>query len=74
MIDGRGVPRREGIMRPVSRFAAFLLGFIALAQLARCVLGWTIVVNGVAVPLWASALASAVVGGTAVLLWRESSR
>ena len=61
-------------MRPVSRFASLLLGFIALAQLARFLLGWTLTVNGVDVPTWASAIAALVLGATAVLLWRESRR
>jgi hypothetical protein len=59
-------------MRPVSRFASLLLGFIALAQLARFLLGWTLVVNGVDVPAWPSAIAALFLGVTAVLLWRES--
>ena len=61
-------------MRPVSRFASLLLGFIAVAQLTRFLLGWTLTVNGVDVPTWASAIAALVLGATAALLWRESRR
>ena len=50
------------------------LGFIAVAQLARLLLGWEILVNGMAVPLWPSAVATLLFGAVSVLAWRERSR
>lgn len=59
-------------MKPFSLVAAVVLGLVALVQLLRVVLGWSVVINGLAVPLWASAVACLVVGALAVMVWREA--
>jgi hypothetical protein len=61
-------------MKPFTALACFLLGFIAVMQLIRLVLGWDIAVNGIHIPLWASGIAAMVTGSVAVLTWRESRR
>jgi hypothetical protein len=48
------------------------LALIALVQLVRVVLGWSVVVNGVAIPLSASAVVSLVAAVLAVMVWREA--
>jgi hypothetical protein len=45
---------------------------VALAQLVRLVLGWPVVVNGINIPLWASAIACLVAAVLAVMVWREA--
>lgn len=50
------------------------LVLLAALQATRFLLGWEVVVNGVQVPLWASALATVIAGLLAVLLWRDSRR
>jgi hypothetical protein len=47
---------------------------IALVQLLRVVQGWTVTVNGFAVPLWASAVVALVAAVLAVMVWREARR
>ncbi len=59
-------------MKPFSVIAAVILGLVALVQLLRLIFGWSVVVNGFAIPLWASAIACLVAAGLAVMVWREA--
>ena len=59
-------------MRPFTTIAVVLFSLIALMQLLRFSLGWEVTVNGVMVPIWASAIAFVIAGGLAVMLWRET--
>jgi hypothetical protein len=61
-------------MKRFSTIAAVVFALVALAQLLRLALGWSIVVNGISIPLWASAIACLVAGGLAVMVWREARR
>ena len=61
-------------MKPFTATACLLLAFIALMQLTRVLLGWDIIVNGHAVPPWASVAAAVLTGGLSLLAWRESRR
>ncbi|MHB8913213.1 MAG: hypothetical protein ACYC42_11315 [Lysobacter sp.] len=61
-------------MKPFTFITVVLLGVLALLQLTRFLLGWEVVVNGAVVPVWASAIATVIAGGLALMLWRESSR
>ena len=44
-------------MKPFSAIAVVVFVLVALAQLLRLVLGWPVVVNGINIPLWVSAIA-----------------
>lgn len=59
-------------MKPFSAVAALVLALVAVIQLLRFILGWQVVVNGVSIPLWASAIAFVVAAGLAVMVWREA--
>ena len=59
-------------MKPFSAIAAVVFVLIALAQLLRLVLGWPVVVNGIDIPVWPSAIACLVAAGLAVMVWREA--
>ena len=59
-------------MKPFSRIAVLVFGLVALVQLLRLILGWSVVINGFAIPLWASAVACLVAAGLAVMVWREA--
>ena len=61
-------------MKPITAIAALLLGIVALAQGLRFALAWPVTINGFSVPTWASAVACLVIGGIAVMLWREGRR
>jgi len=61
-------------MKPFSLIAALVLGLVALLQLLRVILGWSVVVDGIAIPLWASALACLIATVLAVMVLREARR
>ena len=50
-----------------SRVAAIIFAIIAILQLVRALSGWELTLNGAAIPLWASWLASVVAGALAWL-------
>ena len=50
-----------------SRVAAIIFAIIAILQLVRAISGWEVTVNGTAIPLWASWLASVVAGAFALV-------
>ena len=58
-------------MKPFTSLAIAVFALLALLQLARVLLGWTVVVNGFAVPIWASVIAAVIAGGLALMLYRE---
>jgi hypothetical protein len=59
-------------MKPFTRIAALLLAFIAALQAIRFLAGWLVTIDGLAVPVWASAIFALVAGLLAVMLWREA--
>jgi len=59
-------------MKPFSLIAALVFGLVAVVQLLRVILGWSVVINGFAIPLWASAVACLVAAVLAAMVWRES--
>ena len=61
-------------MKPIQTVVVVFLSLLALVQLLRVLLGWGVVVNGIAIPMWASVIAVLVAGGLALLLWREARR
>lgn len=61
-------------MKPFTTIAILFLGLVSALQLGRFLLGWEIIVNGFAIPTWPSAVACVVLGGIAVMAWRESRR
>lgn len=58
-------------MKPFTTLACVLFALIALVQLARFVEAWPVSINGVAVPVWASAIACLVAAALSVMVWRE---
>lgn len=61
-------------MKPFSLIAAAVLALVALLQLLRVIQGWSVVVGGLAIPLWASALACLIAAVLAAMVWREARR
>ncbi len=59
-------------MKPFTTITIVFLGLLALLQLTRFLLGWEVVVNGLLVPVWVSAIAAVIAGGLALMLWCES--
>jgi hypothetical protein len=60
-------------MKPFTVITVVLLSLIAFAHLLRVLLGWSLVAENVAIPMWPSVLAFLLLGGLAVMLWREAS-
>lgn len=61
-------------MKPFTGLATAVFALIALVHLYRLVRPFAVVVDGAAVPQWASWLGLVVAGGLALMLWRESRR
>ncbi len=59
-------------MKPFTTVAAVIFSLMALLQLARFVLNWEVMVNGIIIPVWASGFAVVIAAGLAVMLWREA--
>jgi hypothetical protein len=57
--------------KPFTVVAVGVLSLVSLLQLLRLVEGWAITIDGVAIPLWASAIAFVVAAGLAAMVWRE---
>ena len=56
-----------------SMMASVVFALVAIMQLLRFVLGWTVVVNGFSLPLWASALAFVVAAALSIMVWHETT-
>ena len=61
-------------MKLFTTIAVVFLSLIAVLQMVRFLLGWTVTVDGFSIPVWASGIAFVVAGALAVMLWRESRR
>ena len=61
-------------MKPFTIVAVVVLALVALGQFLRVVLGWSVAIDGVMVPPWASVIASAVAALLAVMVAREARR
>jgi len=59
-------------MKPFTIIAIVVFSFIALAHLLRFFFCADVIVNGIPIPLWASAIAAVISGGLAYMLWREN--
>lgn len=54
--------------------SGLFLALLTCVQILRLVLGWSVTVAGVAIPLWASAVAALVAGALAVWAFRVNAR
>lgn len=59
-------------MKLGSRLAMILLTLVALLHLFRLIFGVQVTIDTMAVPMWASVVATVVPGTVALLIWRES--
>ena len=59
-------------MKPFSAIAAVVFVLVALMHLLRLILGWSVMVNSVSIPLWISVIAGLVAASLAVMVWREA--
>jgi len=61
-------------MKPFTAVAAFVFALVAVLQLIRFLMEWEVTVNGMVVPLWASAVACVIAAGLAAMLVLEARR
>jgi hypothetical protein len=66
------IHRTEPDMTTSTTLAIVFLGLLSLLQLTRVLLGWSVIVNGVSIPIWASAVACLISGALALMLLRGS--
>ena len=59
-------------MKPFTFLAVVVFALVALMQLVRFALGWPVLINGVEIPVWASAFLAVFAALIAVMVWRES--
>jgi hypothetical protein len=59
-------------VKPFTTLAIVILSLMALLQFARMILRWTVIVNGIVIPIWVSGIAFLAAGTCAVMLARES--
>ncbi len=59
-------------MRRYELVSGIFFTIIALAQLARTLLGWPVQVDGFTVPVWISGVAFLIAGGLAVWAFRSA--
>ena len=62
------------MLKPFTDMAVVLLSLMALGHLMRVLAGWELIINTTVVPMWPSVLVFLVLGGLAIMLWRESRR
>jgi membrane protein CcdC involved in cytochrome C biogenesis len=58
-------------MKPFTKITVILLALFGLVHVIRLITGWPVTVNGVAAPLWVSAVALLVAWALAALVSRE---
>jgi hypothetical protein len=63
---------KEALMKPFTYVASLIFGLVAVVQLARVALGWPVLINGISIPLWASAVLAVIAGGMALMVYREN--
>ena len=58
-------------MKPFTSVAVVILAVFGLVHLLRLIGGWSVTINGFAVPLWVSGVALIVSWVLAAMVWRE---
>lgn len=69
MKKSRKVKKRG--MKPFTLIAIAVFVLIAIMHVLRLLLGWEVILAGLAVPMWVSVLGLAVTAGLALMVWRE---
>jgi len=60
--------------RTFCRLAAAIFALVAVLQLIRIVMGWSVTLNGLEVPVWASWIAVIVAGTLSLIGFRAAMR
>jgi len=60
--------------KPFTILAILVFAIVSLVHLLRLGFAWEVMVGGISVPTWASALGMVIAGGLAAGLWWESRK
>jgi len=58
-------------MKPFTSVTVFILILFGLVHLVRLIIGWPVLVNGFAVPMWVSVVALIAAWVLATMVWKE---
>jgi hypothetical protein len=59
-------------MKPFTTLTVLFLAAVTVLQFLRFAFGWPVTIEGMAVPVWASGIATLVAAGLTTMLWKES--
>jgi hypothetical protein len=59
-------------MKPFTIITTIFLSIMSLVHILRLIYQWEVVINGIQIPVWFSAVGAILAGGLAYMLWRES--
>ena len=59
-------------MKPFTMLAVIVFTFVAIAQLARAIFAWEVVIAGFVIPVWLSFILGPIAALLAVMVWREN--
>jgi hypothetical protein len=59
-------------MKPFAAGATLIFALVAIVHAIRLWFGWTVVIDGLDIPMWVSWVALLIAGGLAIGLWREA--
>ncbi|MFI5219810.1 MAG: hypothetical protein ACHQNT_10005 [Bacteroidia bacterium] len=61
-------------MKPFTKIAAVLLGFVALLHLLRLISHWNVIINNYEIPVWVSIIGFIIAGALSMGLWKEAKQ
>lgn len=61
-------------MKPFTAIASMLFSIVALMHQFRFIQAWPVSINGMLVPVWASAITFVLSLALSIMLWREGRR
>jgi uncharacterized integral membrane protein len=59
-------------MKPFTKIVVILLAILCLVHVARLIMGWSVRVNNLDIPLWVSIIGALVAGFLSIMLWKEN--
>jgi hypothetical protein len=59
-------------VKPFAFIAVLIFAIVAVAHVVRLIFGLEIIVQGITIPVWLSAIGAIAAAGMSFMLWRES--
>jgi hypothetical protein len=61
-------------MKPFTTLAVVVFAMVSLAHFLRVAMGWTVTIDSLVIPIWASIVGGLIAAAFAFALWREARR